>query len=141
MKKLYVTDRDEWRKWLRLHHTKETGIWLVFYKKETSMPAIPYEDAVTNWYDDVYLPVVEAIREQGILRDFPGRTETDLYLWISEHHAAMERELGWEIRPEVAAADLAAQFSSRLQHVFARVGERILDAVTPDEFKAGPPPG
>jgi len=102
---------------------------------------IPYEEAVSHWYDEVYLPVIQVIRERGILRDFPGRTETDLYLWVSEHRAALEKELGWEIKPEAAATDLATQFSPRPQRVAARVGERIRDAVTPDEFESGPPPG
>jgi len=102
---------------------------------------IPYQEAVGHWYDEVYLPVVQVIRERGILRDFPGRTETDLYVWVSEHRAALGKELGWEIGPEAAATDLAAQFSLRPQRVVARVGEKILDAVTPDGFRAGPPPG
>ena len=102
---------------------------------------IPYEEAVGHWYDEVYWPVVQVIRERGILRDFPGRTETDLHLWVSEHRAALGQELGWEIGTEAAAADLAAQFSPRPQRVVARVSEKLLDAVTPDELQAGPPPG
>ncbi len=46
---------------------------------------IPYQEAVIRWYDDIYLPLVQIIEEQGILRDFPHRTATDLYLWVSEH--------------------------------------------------------
>jgi nucleotide-binding universal stress UspA family protein len=95
---------------------------------------IPYKEAVGHWYDEVYLPVVRVIRERGILRDFPGRTETDLYLWLSEHRAELEQALGWEIEPEAAA-------SPRPQRVVTRVGEKILDAVMPDGLKAGPPPG
>jgi nucleotide-binding universal stress UspA family protein len=102
---------------------------------------IPYEEAVAHWYDQVYLPVVRVIRERGILRDFPGRTETDLYLWISEHRATLVQELGWEIGPEVAAANLSLQLSPRPQRVVTRMSGKILDAVTPDELEAGPPPG
>ena len=102
---------------------------------------IGYEEAVTDWHDAVYLPVVEIIRERGILRDFPGRTETDLYLWIAEHRAALQEWLGWEIGSEAAADDLAAQHSPRPGRVVARLGGRLLDAVTPDELQAGPPPG
>ena len=102
---------------------------------------IPYEEAVGHWYDEVYWPVVQVIRQRGILRDFPERTETDLYLWVSEHRAALGQELGWEIGTDEAAADLAAQFSPRPQRVVARVSEKLLDAVTPDELQAGPPPG
>jgi len=102
---------------------------------------IPYEEAVAHWYDTVYLPVVEIIRERGTLRDFPGRTEADLYLWLSEHRAALADELGWDIRPEAAAADLAAQFSPKPQRVVARLSERLLNAVTAGELEAGPPAG
>jgi nucleotide-binding universal stress UspA family protein len=102
---------------------------------------IPYEEAVTRWYDEVYLPVVRVIRERGILWDFPGRTEADLYLWVSEHRAALEKELGWKVEPETAAVDLATRFSPKPQRVIDRVGEKVLDAVTPDELEGGPPPG
>jgi nucleotide-binding universal stress UspA family protein len=102
---------------------------------------IPYPEAVAHWYDEVYLPVVQVIQEQGILRDFPQRTETDLYLWVSRHRAALEDRLGWEIKPKAAATDLAVHTSSRPQRVVARVGEKLLDAVTPDELEAGPSTG
>ena len=102
---------------------------------------IPYEEAVAHWYDEVYLPVVQVIREQNLLRDFPNRTETDLYLWSAEHRAELEQALGWEIRPDAAVADLAAQASPRPERVVARVGGKILDAVVPDELEAGPAPG
>jgi nucleotide-binding universal stress UspA family protein len=69
---------------------------------------IRYTKAVAHWYDHIYLPVVQRIRELGILRHFPGRTETDLYLWVSKHRAALQESLGWEIDPGAAASDLAA---------------------------------
>jgi hypothetical protein len=47
---------------------------------------IPYAEAVASWYDRLYLPTVAAIRVTGALRDFPHRSEADLYLWITEHH-------------------------------------------------------
>jgi nucleotide-binding universal stress UspA family protein len=102
---------------------------------------IPYAEAVTHWYDEVYMPVVQVIREKGILRDFPGRTEADLYLWVSEHRAALEKALGWEIRPESAASDLAERSAAGRRRAVARVRAKILDVIRPDEFKAGPSPG
>jgi nucleotide-binding universal stress UspA family protein len=102
---------------------------------------IPYAEAVTHWYDEVYMPVVHVIQEKGILRDFPGRTEADLYLWVSEHRAALEKALGWEIRPEAAATDLAERSSARRGRAVARVGAKILDILRPDELESGPSPG
>jgi hypothetical protein len=46
---------------------------------------IAYPEAVASWYDRVYLPLVEGIREADVLREFPKRTEADLYLWLIEH--------------------------------------------------------
>lgn len=102
---------------------------------------IPYQEAAAHWYDEVYLPVVQVIQERGILRDFPERTETDLYTWVSLHRAALEERLGWEVKTETVVTDLAEQSSSRPKRVVARVGEKILDAVTPDELESGPAPG
>ncbi len=76
---------------------------------------ISYAEAVAHWYDSVYLPIVTPIRERGLLRWFPGRTETDLYLWVSEHRATLESEMGWSIRPETAVEDLAARENPRAE--------------------------
>jgi hypothetical protein len=54
---------------------------------------VSYPEAVAHWYDTVYLPIVEPLRERGLLRWFPGRTETDLYLWVSMHRAALEKKM------------------------------------------------
>lgn len=102
---------------------------------------IPYEEAVAHWYDTVYLPINRMISERGILRDFPGRTDADLYLWIAEHRAALEKELESEVKPEDAARDLADEFSPRPVKVAARLGEKLIGAIIPDSFEAGPPVG
>jgi nucleotide-binding universal stress UspA family protein len=97
------------------------------------------KEAVLRWYDEAYLPVVKAVREQGVLRGFPHRTETDLYLWISEHQAHLRNELGWKVRPEVATADLAKQAKKKAENTMARFGKKIgrtvLNLVMPREEK------
>ncbi len=45
-KTLRVTNRKDWRKWLREHYKTEKEIWLVYPKKETGKPRIAYNDAV-----------------------------------------------------------------------------------------------
>jgi nucleotide-binding universal stress UspA family protein len=102
---------------------------------------IKYEEAVTHWYDTIYRPVAEVIREQEVLKDLPGRTETDLYVWISKHREALEKALGWEVRTEAATADLVEQFSPRAQRRLARLTGRLVDVLTPDELEGGPAPG
>jgi uncharacterized protein YdeI (YjbR/CyaY-like superfamily) len=43
---LYVKTREEWRKWLEENHTTVHGIWLIYYKKTSGKPRIPYDEAV-----------------------------------------------------------------------------------------------
>jgi len=55
---------------------------------------IPYQEAVTSWFDNVYLPIVQAIGEYNVLSRFPGRTEADLYIWISRWQYELSERYG-----------------------------------------------
>lgn len=79
-------------------------------------------EAARGWYTATYLPLVLAIRAQGLLRWFPGRTEADLYLWIGEHRQALAKELAWAIRPDAAAADLAVRHNAQATRHAAQPG-------------------
>ncbi len=61
------------------------------------------QDSAESWYREIYLPFAEAVRERGMMRWFPDRTITDLYVWMTEHRDELEKELGWTIRPEAVA--------------------------------------
>jgi hypothetical protein len=84
-----------------------------WYLGEQFQRDIPWDEAVTRWYDEVYLPLVEIIREQKILAEFPGRTEADLYLYIIEHLAYLREEWKEEVSIEEAASHFAEEYSQR----------------------------
>jgi nucleotide-binding universal stress UspA family protein len=107
---------------------------------EANDEANSIQEAADNWYDKAYLPMVKLIRERGMLRGHPGRTETDLYVWISQHHAALEEGLGWEIKPQVVAADLEAHTQDRsLLHTGAKLlaGIASIPAPSPERWRQG----
>ncbi|MFQ5578309.1 MAG: hypothetical protein ACE5G8_15110, partial [Anaerolineae bacterium] len=58
-----------------------------YFKEIECACEIPYEQAAASWYDEVYMPLVGEIRRRRILKDFPGRTEADLYAWLVLHRA------------------------------------------------------
>jgi hypothetical protein len=64
---------------------------------------ISEEEAVAHWYDTVYMPVVSVIRDTTILKDFPGKTEGDLYLWVLDHQRYLVQE-GESLQPPETAA-------------------------------------
>jgi hypothetical protein len=51
-----------------------------------------FEEAANAWYELIYLPTVQIIRESGFLEAFPGRTEADIFAWMSLHRDSL-REL------------------------------------------------
>ena len=112
-----------------------------YYLSREKNGKLPYDEAVADWYDNVYLPVVRLVEERGILAGFLGRTETDLYAWIAEHRSDISREMGWPVDTEAAAQDLVERFSGRGAKVAARLGERLAYLVRPDAFDPGPRPG
>lgn len=81
---------------------------------------IRWLDAVASWYDHVYLPVVEIIREHRILRHFPYRTEADLYLWVMDHHYFLS-EQNEQVGFKEAALDLARHYSQRVDRKLLRI--------------------
>jgi hypothetical protein len=64
---------------------------------------ISEEEAITDWYDTVYMPIVKVIRQSKILKEFPGKTEGDLYLWVLDHQRYLSQE-GQTLQPPEEAA-------------------------------------
>lgn len=65
---------------------------------------ISEEEAVAHWYDTVYLPIVDIIRNSKILKDFKDKTESDLYLWTLDHQHYLIQETGQALQPPEEAA-------------------------------------
>ena len=70
---------------------------------------ISEEEAIKHWYETVYMPIIHVIRETEILKDFPDKTEGDLYLWVLDHQHYLEQEEGQPLQPPQEAARLFLQ--------------------------------
>lgn len=103
---------------------------------------VSYPDAVASWYDDVYLPLVIVLRQQNILRQFPGRTETDLYLWVIEHLWYLQQAQGKQVSLQEAALSFAEEFSAKpLRRMFLLVRNAWRDLIGKRPPRPSPPPG
>lgn len=65
---------------------------------------ISEREAVLHWYETVYRPITKVIRESGILENFPGKSEGDLYLWVLDHQEYLNEEEGRDLQPPISAA-------------------------------------
>lgn len=74
-KTLYVTNRKQLRSWLAKNHSKEKEIWLIYYRKSSGKPRIPYNDAVEEalcygWIDSI----IKRIDEERFAQRFTPRS-------------------------------------------------------------------
>ncbi len=82
--KLYISNRKEWRKWLNENHSIAKEVWLIYYKKHTNKPRIPYDDAVEEalcfgWIDST----VKRIDDEKYCQKFTPRNLKSIW---SEHN-------------------------------------------------------
>ena len=71
---LDTASREEWRHWLAQNHDSKDEIWLVFYKKASGKPSLPYDEAVEEavcygWIDSL----VKSIDDDKYTRRFSPR--------------------------------------------------------------------
>lgn len=82
-------------------------------------------EAAADWVEEVYLPILQKISQSGLLRDFPERTPTDLYIWLTSYQKELSERFGWEIQPEAALDSLASTYSKRLSRRWRRIQRKL----------------
>jgi len=80
MKTQYFKSNEEWENWLSSNHIKESELWLIYYKKHTKKPSIPYEESVETalcfgWIDSL----IKKIDEDSYARKFNVRNAKSLW--------------------------------------------------------------
>jgi uncharacterized protein YdeI (YjbR/CyaY-like superfamily) len=70
----YAANRSEWRTWLENHHSHENEVWLIYYRANSGVASIPYEDSVEEalcfgWIDSI----IQRIDEHCYGRKFNPR--------------------------------------------------------------------
>ncbi len=129
---LYVTDRKKWRQWLKEHHAAATTIWLVFYKKETGQPVIPYDDAVEEalcfgWIDSI----VKKIDENRYVRKFTPRQPSSQ--WSQLNKTRVKKMIRSGRMTEVGLAKIEA---AKEKGLWQQADRPQISLQLPQEFKA-----
>jgi hypothetical protein len=65
-----------------------------YFMNQNVAGEIPFEDAMVSWYNKVYAPIISIIRQEWLLVQFPGRTASDLYVWIVKHWDFLKKKYG-----------------------------------------------
>ncbi len=84
-----------------------------WYMGEARGEDVPYEEAARSWYEHVYLPLAREIEKSGLLKEFPHRTVTDLYLWLCKHREALKAQYHLNLDEKAAVATFASVYSGK----------------------------
>ena len=111
---LYVSSRDEWRKWLERNFDKQTEIWLIFPKKSSGKPRISYNDAVEEalsfgWIDSI----VKKFDEQSSVQRFSPRNPK------SSYSQANKERLRWLLKVKMLHPSVEEQVKKILDEKFS----------------------
>ena len=85
----YAPDRESWRGWLSEHGSRESEVWLVYYKAKTGQPTISYNDSLEEalcfgWVDSL----IQKIDEEKYARKFTPRRPGSHWSEVNKHLAA-----------------------------------------------------
>jgi hypothetical protein len=97
-----------------------------------------FPEAARDWYDNVYTPIIAAIRQHRLLRHFPTRTASDLYVWVSARILELSEEQGETVSPDEAARLLAEEthtpFYQTVLNLIGRLAQQRDAEQRPDEI-------
>jgi uncharacterized protein YdeI (YjbR/CyaY-like superfamily) len=129
---LTARDAAEWAAWLDEHHTTESEVWLVYYKKGTGKPSVAWSEAVEvalrfGWIDGLIRTIDDERYKQ---RWTPRRPRSK---WSLVNKQICERLIAaGEMRPMGLAAVEAAKASGEWDRAYTVQPP----TPTPDDLKA-----
>ena len=80
-----------------------------YYLNERKKEEIDFSTALLSWHENVFAPVVLAIREERLLQLFTGRTAADLYLYLVQHWDELKHKHHRDIGIGFAARDFKSK--------------------------------
>jgi hypothetical protein len=92
-----------------------------YYLNQSLTRELGLGQAIWSWHENVYGPIVLAIEEEGLLSRFPGRTPSDLYVFIVKHWDELKRKYGLEYPISDAARDFGERFGTTRTRRLARL--------------------
>lgn len=113
-----------------------------YYLNQNRSDEISMEEAIKSWFFNVYFPLASIIREKYILRDFPGRTIGDLYVWTVRYWDDLKKKFGDDIPMDQAVIGfqqkykipIAKRILNRIKCIILRRAITDAAADAPDAF-------
>jgi hypothetical protein len=101
-----------------------------YYLNQNLEEEIPFEKALVSWYNNVYRPIIKIIDEDMLCLNFPGRSPSDLYVWIVKHWDHLKKSNGLHYSAAEASRDFSVKYGDSRGRFF-----RFIPALLAKLFK------
>jgi len=81
-----------------------------YYLNQDIEEELPFEEALVSWYNNVYCPIIKIIGEDKLCINFPGRSPSDLYVWIVKHWDYLKKTNGIHYSVADASRDFSVKY-------------------------------
>jgi hypothetical protein len=81
-----------------------------YYRNQHIAEEIPFDQALVSWYNRVFSPIIRIIQDERLYLNFPGRTPSDLYVWIVKHWDFLKKKYGVHYSVSAAARDFSVKY-------------------------------
>jgi hypothetical protein len=90
-----------------------------YFIDQNSEEESTFREALLSWYNNVFMPIIEIIREEKLLLHFHGRTECDLYVYIVKRWDYLKKEEGGDVSVLDAAKDFSEKYGGKKTGLFS----------------------
>lgn len=98
-----------------------------YFLNQQQEDEVSMEDAILSWFTKVYVPIISTIQKKKILKKFPKRTYSDLYVWIVRYWDDLKHKFGNnEIPIDLAVEDFTKKYKIPLYKRFINNFKRIV---------------
>ncbi len=94
---------------------------------------VSFEEAVLDWYETLYSPVVASVESSGLHHAFRDLTLTDLYLWLLDQQQSLQQDLGIALKHENVLDYAADQEGIKPESRWSTAEEQIMQVLLRDE--------
>jgi hypothetical protein len=109
-----------------------------WYLSERHGREVPLQDAAEHWYREIFKPVCSIFSDHGLLRFFPDKTASSLYVEIMEHKYFMSQKERRDVGLVAALEDYAARFGSHqsLRDTISSITEALVSIFGADPARS-----
>lgn len=99
-----------------------------YYINQGINEEISLKEATESWYETIYIPIIEIVREDNLINRFNNRTEADLYIWVVKHWDDLKSKYGQDFPLDQATREYSELYGKNFIQRFISYIKKIIQS-------------